>query len=374
MPQTTNILLSLSWYESRIHAGLLRHAKEYNWLIHTGSELAEGGPFDGAVFSYRRRVRQKWIESLPEHRVLLFDNHLNLPLPNIDTDHEAIGRMAAQFFADRGFKNFACLFPHPTAPVRAHQRLTSFAEEARRVGGNVFTRLRPRKPQPGDENRAKIDWYKDQLKDFSFPIGVFLMSDSHASLLQFACSEMGISIPEEVAIISVNNDPMICLYTPVSLTSVDPGWEQIGYLAGTLLHRMMKGEQISTETHLVSPIGIVERRSSLAVGVEDHRVSRAITYIWENYRNDPSVEQVCDAVHVPRSTLERLFRQKLGRGIKEEIQSTRIRDVKRLLLETNLSATAIAAALNYSDVNWMFKVFKKHTGMTTKQFRKQNRG
>jgi len=309
--------------------------------------------------------------------VMLYYKDSGFDIPCVCFDEKSIGAMAANFFHNRGFKNFAAFYPHPMKLNRVFQeRIDGFSEEVIKNGGKLFTGFREysrKELSVEKENDAKIEFFKSQLTGLPRPLGVLILQDTDATFFQLACMDLGLSIPEDVAIISVNNDPMICPYTPVPLSSIDPGWENTGYLAGTLLDRLINGEEVSTEPRIIPPVGVVERLSSSIIAVDDPRVANAVSYIWQNLEQDPTVEEVCDAVGVSRRVLSQAFSKHLGRGIKQEVQMARIRKIKSMLLESDTPILNIANKLNFSSEYYLYNFFKKYAGMTCKEYRDQGR-
>ncbi|NQZ69758.1 MAG: substrate-binding domain-containing protein [Lentisphaeria bacterium] len=375
-----SVLLSLDWYEPRLHTGLLKYAQDHDWVLHADphSVLSMGNiGVDGIVILGGEHVLEKWLAEHDCPFVLLFRKDLAFDIPTVCFDEKKMGSMAANFFHNRGFKNYAAFYPHPTGLNWIFQdRLDGFCEAVTRHGGKLSVGLREKELEDlsiQKEGEAKIEFYKSHLAGLPRPLGVFLLQDSDATFFQLACRQLGLSIPEDVAIISVNNDPMICPYTPVPLSSIDPGWEKAGYLAGTLLDRLMKGESVSSEAQIIPPVGVVERLSSSILAVDDPRVANAVSFIWQNLEEDPSVDEICDAVGVSQRVLSGAFRKQLGRTIKQEVQMARIRKIKSLLLESDIPIFKIANQLNFSSEYYLYNFFKKYTGMTCKEYRNQGR-
>ncbi|MCH2176470.1 MAG: substrate-binding domain-containing protein [Lentisphaeria bacterium] len=375
--KSKSVLLSLDWYESRIHNGLLRYAQKKGWVLHAdthGLGFFQNLSVNGLILSASSLAKgKKMAEELGAPFVFLFD--VCEGSPSVCLDNIAIGRMAGKFFIERNFKRVTAFFPHPYFLKKTFRDRIKGCEEALFASGVLFDfyqRDRSLMSQSeSKENNAKINFYKDYLKNAPKPLGVFLMQDSDAVFLQLACNDLGISIPEEVAILSVNNEPMICPYTPVPLSSIDPGWENVGFYAGAMLNSLLEGEDLEELVKYIPPIGIEERLSSSIIAVEDRRVADAVSYIWQKLDNDPSVDDICRAIRVPRRSLTAAFKKHLGRGVKEEVQLQRIKRIQSLLLETKLTTVEIAYKLNFRSEFYLYKFFKKHTGMTTKAYRKQ---
>lgn len=372
------ILFAMTWYEAQVHLGALDYARERHWTLvgdQHRSYLPRNLAPDGIIASVgNSEKRLKWAQSFGAPLVLVAENACEAEVPCVMPDYGAVGTMAAEFFAGRGFRHFAYVYPHTDQLDIWHQeRLEGFEVGVHAAGGAMHRLLRKGSGGRGrrrSEYLAMVRWLTRELAQLPLPLAVFLSQDQDAGIVQEACAESGLAIPEQVAILGVNNDLMECPYAPVPLSSIDPDWYRVGRLAAQLLDRHM-AEGIPAEEHLVPPKGIVERQSTSIIAVDDPRVAGAIAYIWNNVERDPTVDEVCAAAQTPRRTLEVLFQRHLSRGIKAEITQSRVRRIQFFLRDTDLPATEIADQLGFSSVHYMYQTFKRHTGMTTRAYREQ---
>jgi LacI family transcriptional regulator len=292
------------------------------------------------------------------------------PHPVVHVDDIAIARMAAEHLLERGFRNFG--FVAHAGERWSDNRHDAFASA---VGGQGYecTVLQANDlheiPEAWDqliENAAS--WIQSQPK----PLGLMLCNDGVGPMITQACRQVGIAVPEEVAIVGVDNDEPICAICDPPLSSVDPNHEEVGYQAAALLDRMMQGESASREPLLLKPRAIAVRQSSAVSAIEDPIVSAAMSMIREHACNGLQARDVAERSPVSRSVLPRRVRAVLGRSVHEEIVRVQLRKAEELLRDTDLALRTVAEKAGFKHQEYMGAVFKTRLGMTPGQYRKRN--
>ncbi|MDX1564183.1 MAG: substrate-binding domain-containing protein, partial [Phycisphaeraceae bacterium] len=187
-----------------------------------------------------------------------------------------------------------------------------------------------------------------------------------------ASRAVGVSIPEEVAVIGVDNDELFCDLSDPPLSSVEPNTEKIGYEAAGLLDRMMQGEPPPSAKVFIDPMGVVTRQSTDVLAIEDRHVAAAVSFIRQHACDGINVEDVLQHVRIPRSSLERRFSASIGRTPKAEIVRVQIERVKQLLAATDYILPRIAELAGFKHPEYMSVVFKQKTGRTPGQYRKES--
>ena len=210
-----------------------------------------------------------------------------------------------------------------------------------------------------------IKWVRSLPK----PIGVYAVGDMHAVRLLDACHEIGVAVPEEVAILSVGNDPLICETVRPTISSLDLDLPSIGYLAAELLDRMMAGKRVCKETIYTQPSQVVKRQSTDVIAIDEPDLVAAVHFIRQWACQGITVSQVAHEIGLSRSVLDRRFRQNLGRTPKAEIMRIRIENAKRLLTQTTLDSRAVAKRSGFSSSGYFIKAFRRETGMTPRAYR-----
>lgn len=290
-------------------------------------------------------------------------------LPLVRSDDEAIGRMAAAHLRERGFERFAfCGFSREAWSVR---RQHGFSECVRQAGGSchVFN-----SPWHGPKARA---WEEEQqriaawMKEMTPPLAVMACNDVRGQHVLDACSKAGFAVPEDVAVIGVDNDELLCRLCSPPLSSVIPNAQGVGYRAAEVLDLLMDAGEPSERAQVMPPLGVATRQSTDAVAIDDRDVASALRFIRENACRGISVNDVTFHSAVSRSTLERSLRKYLGRSPQQEIRHVQVKRVRELLLGTDLSVEQIAPLCGFEHPEYMHVVFKRLTHMTPGEFRAQ---
>jgi LacI family transcriptional regulator len=287
-----------------------------------------------------------------------------MPYPTVLPDNTAIGRLAADHFLGRGFKNYAfCGFKDH---YYSELRFEGFAED---IGKQGFTCSQYVDMVSEHEPIAIQKWVRELPK----PVAVLACNDVRARHVADACLAENIRVPEEVAILGVDNDALQCEIASPLLSSVDIGMENIGYEAAALLDRLMSGKKPSPKPILVPPKGVVVRESSDSLAVADPDVADAMRFIRNNAGSPIRASDVVAAVPLSRRVLERRFRQVLNCTIWEQIARAHIDRAKTLLVETDMSAPEIAQACGCNYVQQFNRLFKAQTSTTPRQYRLMRR-
>jgi len=318
---------------------------------------------DGVIV---RSTTPELARGLRERRVAvvdLNDRHGDLGLPRISSDMEALGRLAAEHLVRRGYDRIAyCGFD---GEAWCDARLKGVGQVATPIS-TLRTPWRGLREHAWQEERDRIARW---LKELPLPLGIVACNDVRGHHVLDACRALGLAVPEEVAVVGVDNAETFCSLCDPPLSSVVPNAERIGYEAADLLQRLMSGEAAPPQTRLVPPKGVVTRQSSDSVAISDPVVAKAARFIRENAHHAIGVEDVLARAGVSRSTLERRFRVQFGYSPHDEIQRCRLLRVKKLLQETDWPLARIAEATGYDHAEYMMVQFKRETGKTPTQWR-----
>jgi LacI family transcriptional regulator len=290
-------------------------------------------------------------------------------LPWFETDDGAIARLAAEHLLERGFRHFGyCGDPSFNW---SNWRSEHFLRLIQDAGFNCHVYQVPRR-RPGQEDReleSIIEWVRELPK----PIGVMACYDLRGQHVLDACRRIGVAVPDEVAVVGVDNDELLCELSHPPLSSVIPNTHRTGYEAAALLDGMMAGAKADGETYLIPPLGIATRQSTDVLAIEDANVARAVRYIREHAFEGINVGDVLKAVPHSRRLLESRFKKLLGRTPHEEIIRVQINRVKQLLTESELSLEEIAERCGFRHVEYLSVVFKKKTGLPPSRYRAVNK-
>ena len=360
--------------------GLLHGIAKYSrlhgpWRVHRwpgalDSSLPEWKhlKIDGAVVRDVRAVEGLAHSGIP----VVFAQHNKesyAPFPAIITDSEAIGRMAAEHFLDRGFQNFAyCgLDDFPWSRRRAQYFAQRLAQSGFEM--NLFRQPSAGEGRPaGNEQNLIADW----LKSLPKPVAVMCCNDDRALQVIEACKQAKYEVPDHVAVLGVDNDVLVCDLADPPISSISLNTEGAGYEAARLLDRLMKGERMAGQKIDVSPTHIVTRMSTDVLAVSNADVSMALQFIRRNPNRLIQVSDVVEATNVSRRVLEKRFKAVLRRSVHQEIRRVRVNHIVQLLIGTDMNITEIATHAGFDGVEHIARYFRKETGMSLRDYRKKH--
>jgi LacI family transcriptional regulator len=188
-----------------------------------------------------------------------------------------------------------------------------------------------------------------------------------------ACRAGEVAVPDDVAVVGVDNEEVLCDLSDPPLSSVLPNAERIGYEAAALLDQMMDGKKVQAKPAFIEPIGVVTRRSTDVLAIEDRPIAVAARFIREHACEGIDVSDVLRAVSMSRSALDRHFIKIMGRSPKDEILRVRLNRAKQLLAETDFPQALIAEKIGFEHIEYLSRIFKKRIGITPSEFRSQSR-
>ncbi|RME72390.1 MAG: helix-turn-helix domain-containing protein [Verrucomicrobia bacterium] len=286
--------------------------------------------------------------------------------PRVVTDSEAATRMAFEHLWERGLRHFA--FCGDPQFRWAELRGDYFSRWAREAGCRCAV-FRDFRRKPDAELAALARW----LRGLPRPVGVLACYDIRGQQVLEACREAGLRVPDEVAVIGIHNDELLCELCDPPLSSVAPDARRAGYEAAALLARWMNGEAVPREQRQIEPLRVVTRQSTDVVAVDDPQVAAALRYIRRHATEGIGVADVLRAVPMARTSLERRFRRSIGCTPREQIEKTRLEHVKTLLGTTDLPVARIAELTGFTHPEYLTVVFRRATGTTPRHFREKHR-
>jgi LacI family transcriptional regulator len=292
-------------------------------------------------------------------------------VPKIRPDNDAIGRMGAEHFIERGHHSFA--FSGYRADGWACERREGFVQALKHAGlkCDVFDVDYPGDLTPSwdaKQSTAISAW----LRRLPKPTAVMACNDMRAHQILTAAHAVGLRIPEEIAVLGVNNDTTRCELSHPPLSSVAPDAFRSGYLAAELLDRLMQGGQPPTLDQRVAPRGVVVRPSTDMLAIADRTVVAALGCIREHACAGLTVNELLPQVAASRSQLERKFRRLLGRTPQAEIRRVQLAKIRQLLLETDFPLKRIAQLTGFTHVEYMCVLYKRLTGEAPGGFRRRH--
>lgn len=295
-----------------------------------------------------------------------FSNAVNdVDLPRIACDDLAIGRMGAAHLLERGVSHFG--FVGLTNASFSALRESGFAEVITGSAGQEYHRL--------DADLANFRRHPEQIAQWLMglpkPIALMTSNDMTGRLTIDAAVKLGLRVPDDVAVLGVNNDRWQTQLASVPLSSVQPDWRQIGFLGAKLLDKLMSGGEAPKAPVWIPPIGVVTRLSTSIVMSQDPIVRRAMDFIEKHCADGIYVEDVLKALDVSRRTLETRLRRAIGQTPQNAIYRAQVERAKRMLATTSATTREIMAASGFDREDRLYIVFKRLVGMTPGQYRRR---
>lgn len=290
------------------------------------------------------------------------------------TNNNAIAELAADHLLQRGFRHFA-YYGYPSNPINGWsvERERAFVDRVSYRGFHcaVYHGQGQTSKRWTSFQRALGEW----LISLPKPLGLMGADDNRGRQVLEACRECNLRVPEDVAVIGVDNDELLCkLSTPI-LTSVEQGAKKLGYDAAALLDELMETRQerkLPPTRIVVDPIEVVGRQSTETLATDDPKVAEAMTFIAKHLSAGLKARDVIENVAVSRSGLENRFKQALGITIHTAIRQSQLERTKQLVYDTNLPLKQIAADLGYTSVQHMTTLFGKAFGQSPAKYRRMS--
>jgi LacI family transcriptional regulator len=292
-----------------------------------------------------------------------------LDVPIVRLDNAAIGRTMAEHLLERGFRRLA--FIGMRGPKWAEERRVAFVEAAARRGLEVAEQDSPYDPLPLQLDASVRGELQRWLVNLPKPVGIAACNDHTGRSVLGQCRELDLAVPEDIAVLGVDNDDLICETADPTLSSVVADHFRIGYEAALIAERLARGAAPLQKVTLIEPRRVVTRASTDSVAVDDPHVSAAMQVIRLHACEGIEVDDVVAKVPVSRSVLQRRFRSVLGRSIHDVIVDTRLKRAKELLAETDLPLSEVAERSGITPQPYLNVVFKAHVGETPLSYRKR---
>ncbi|TWT79948.1 Xylose operon regulatory protein [Planctomycetes bacterium CA13] len=303
----------------------------------------------------------------------LSDRRIIHDLPSVRTDNVRVGEMAADYLIKRGFRSFAyCGFENEQWSTDREKAFVDAVTRHSGVDGCEIYRSRwfGESLRSWEDQQAELITWLGQLAK---PVAVFCANDGRAQHVLEACSRAELLVPEEVAVLGVDNDSIIGPLCDPTLSSIEINPEEVGFVAAELLSQLMMGKKPESIVRYIQPISVETRQSTDVKAIADPLIASARAFIHENSCNGITVQSVTEHCGLSRSTLERQFRKLFDRSPQQEIRHVQIKRARKLLAETDLSMERIANLCGFDHPEYMHVVFRREIDMTPGQYRRQSR-
>lgn len=363
-----SVLLMITPYSHPRAEGISRFAKEHGWNLMVADRLGEDEDpraYDGVLMTLRDKpAAVKTAKRLAASGVAIVDLTIerpDVPLPRVISDHEAIGRIAAAHFAERGFMNFAW-FSSGWSNVHA-LRMKGFANGC---------------PEGTKVLKWKSPGLAETVAASPKPIAVLTYNDVDAARLVAACRAADCAVPQDVAVLGIGNDPFLCENQAIPLSSVEQDLARNAYEGAALLEKLMsqapsKRRITGRRRPLLTPPGDVRARDSSDTLAHANPVIRdALVFIQAHLEKPFGSREVAEGIGIARSRLDHLFAAETRHSVGNEIRRQRLYRAKGLLKDPSVPIFLIARACGFCNSAYLTNTFRRETGLTPKAWRKQN--
>ncbi len=294
-------------------------------------------------------------------------------MPSVCQNEESVARLAVDHFSDRGLRNFAFFSTDCAHWIKG--RAQAFEATLQDCGQfchrfDIVLKKQAANDKPHQTNDLSvIRW----LRKLPKPCGIFCASDFYAMRLSRACSIGGIGVPDPIAILGVDNDPVFCGTCFPRLSSIDLGSERIGYEAAALLDRMMNGKQIAMDKILIEPRQVIVRGSTDILAMDDAEIAQAVRFIRKQAFFHLTVPEVASEVGISRRLLEKRFQRALRRSPKEEMLRVQMEKAKNLLATSDMAVASVAQKSGFTSQEYFARAFRRHAGQSPQEYRREQR-
>lgn len=356
---------SFFWQERELHSGIPLRLQQWQ-------------P-DGIIARIDNRRMAAELSRLKVPVVDVLGNENYPGIFGFDTDAEAVARLAADFFVQAGFRDIAfCGYRGLPFSDRREQAL---AAHLARLGRRLLvcappvarraTHIQATEESGVATENAIAAWLRRQRR----PLALLACNDVRAQQVLHTCRDHGLKVPEEVAVMGVDNDDVLCNLSDPPLTSIQPDTERLGQEAAALLHRLLRGQAVrgGPARRQIAPLAVVQRASTDVVPVEDPIVVQALRFIRDQLTAGIAVKDVLEAVGRSRTDLENRFRRHVHSSVRGEIFRLRLDRARHLLRETDLGVEEVAIRAGFNTASHLCRLFQMHLQTTPARYR-LNRG
>jgi LacI family transcriptional regulator len=368
-----------SSYSRRLLKGILRYSREVgpwsfqrmplSYRVIYGEEgvvaFARKWKAD-AIIAQFRDLNIKLLNSL--HIPIIVQNYRerNKAVSNLTGNYHETGVMAARFFLNKAYRNFAFYGNQNT--IWSRERCGGYCEEIERNGYTCHVLE--------NKNPDSREWFYDHetlgkcLLALPKPVALFACDDSYAFQISETCNVFNITIPDEISLLGVDNDELLCNISNPPLSSIVLDVENGGYQAGKLLHKLVNKEIQESFNIVVEPLYIEKRTSTEKYAVSDKHIQSILSYIDDNYMNHISVDTLVGRVPLSRRLLEKKFRQIMGTSLYQCIQDRRMNQFIRLLLTSDCTMYEAAMQSGFDSYKNVSRIFRKYQSVSPAAYRK----
>lgn len=375
--KSPRVLLALGWYDYRLHDGIAKYALEHGWHLcpDTTKEKIIPWGWEGDGILAWLSAGDDLAEFVVHARKPTVDfsfRRPQLPFPRVLADHVGAANLAAEHFLSRGFTRF--IFYSDVENWAYEEDGRAFVQAIERAGHACTWLCWQRSPaftKARIQWKVKRQWLATQLKKAPKPLAIFAAADEQALEILETCEMTGLSVPEEVAIIGMDNSlrAVDAMRTPIS--SVDTNLALLGYRGAALLDDLMHGKRPPKDPIRVPVAGLIARKSSDLVAVNHPGVAKGLKFLLENFHQQIGIGDMAKAAAMSRRGFHQAFLEHVGRPPGHELQRVRIEYAKKQLTQTNQKLAVISELSGYQSSNSFWFAFRQIVGMSPREYRRK---
>jgi LacI family transcriptional regulator len=366
-------------HQEELINGVLRYAADNgrNWSYVTAPESLSlsitdlrGWRGDGIIAALNTPAEVACVKELALPTVNISGTLAKTPVPRVSVDHRLVGTMAAEHLIERGFQDFA--FYGLRSVAYSATRQEAFNERLVAAGFRSVSLLMPptfraKGLQWRDQQRKLIKW----LSGLSAPVGLFAVTDYRARQVLDACRQVGLRIPQQVAVIGVDNEEVICAHVQPRLSSVARNNQMEGYHAAATLDHLLHRRVVAGAEECIPPLGVIARESTETVAFRDPRLCDAIEYLNEHISAPIGVQELASRVGVSRRWMEYAFRDALGESPYQYIRRRRLKLARRLLeKDATAKIYEVASLTGFSSAKQLSMAFSQEFGASPREYQR----
>lgn len=369
MTKRRSVLLAQAWWQDRILKGVAGYALTHNWELqfrmHWTHQPPRPSEWDGdgiiafvGVSKWLRKASRPLINFIRQAGVPVVETQAYANYfggPQVIIPHATIGRMAAEYFLGLNFRHLGYV-AFDENPLEQHKR-TAFRQAVEKAGC-TFHALTPKSLEQG-------------IAQLPRPMALFAMNDPNALAVIRLCLDAGFHVPEEFAVLGVDDNEIVCDLGVIPLSSINCNLERLGYEAAALLDRLMDGRRKPARTLEIPPAGVTVRRSTDIIAIPDLETARTLRFLRDHYREPRNIQQMLDELDVPLRHVHGMFRQYVGRTPLQELTRLRVDHSKKLMLDPRRKLETIAHESGFSNRFHFTQAFRRVTGVTPREHRRK---
>lgn len=365
-----------SEHDRKLLRGMMRYSKEHGpWLFY---RISPGSRFGEDREEWVVKWAKQWkadaiIGRWDDRKMDLLDS-VDIPVvlqnnksrsqvfSNLTGDYDSTGRMAAEYFRKKLYRDYA--FFGIRDIVWSEERCEGYRKEVLSHNGRFYSYM---EQISGDDRDQIIEW----LKSLPKPAALFCCDDAHAQFITETCKIAGIRVPEDIGILGVDDDDLLCTISDPQLSSVQMDVERGGYMTCKLLHQNILSRSRKPFNVSIAPLGIKERASTSFLDVTDPHVLKLIKIIDSDYANEVKMDTLLQMVPLSRRSIEMRFKKATGYTIYQYLLSVRVEHFAYLITTTDRPYMDIAYEVGFRDLSNVSRTFRKYKGCTPIEWRKR---